>query len=146
MDNISGLVIGASLIGLVLLVVVLIAIFYKPAKRLEVTCNFKPDSDKTDSVIKVAVKNIGKKRLKLVAPYVKFSHYTHFKLYQITSAKAHCKFPRIMKIGDEIGCEVDLTPYKDLLAKNEWHPTHVRVIVKDTVGLEFQSENLDYKL
>jgi len=146
MNNISGFVLGLSLIGFVLLVVALIALFYKPAKKLKVNGKYRPNSFGKESVIKVDVKNVGKKQLKLTAPYVKFTHINHSKLYQITSAKAHCKFPRIMKIGDEIGCDVDLTHYKELLEKNDWHPTHVRVIVKDTVGLEFQSKALDYHL
>ena len=146
MNNISGIAIGLSLVGLVLLVVALIALFYKPGKRLKVIADYKPNYDGKDSVLKVSVKNIGKKHLKLTAPYVKFSHHSHSKLYQIKSSKAKCKFPRLMKVGDEIGCEVELLDYKEKLNDNEWHPTHVKVLVKDTVGLEFGSKNLDYKL
>lgn len=146
MNNISGIAIGLSLVGLVLLVVVLIALFYKPGKRLKVIADYKPNYDGKDSVIKVKVKNIGKKHLKLTAPYVKFSHNTHTKLYQIKSKKSQCKFPRVMKVGDEIGCEVDLLEYKEKLVDNEWHPVHVKILVKDTMGLEFGSKDLDYKL
>jgi len=146
MNDISGITIGLSLVGLVLLVVILIALFYKPGKRLKVIADYKPNYDGKDSVLKVSVKNVGKKHLKLTAPYVKFSHHNHSKLYQIKSDKAQCTFPRVMRVGDEIGCEVELLHYKDEIDENEWHPTHVKVLVKDTVGLEFASKTLDYKL
>ncbi len=146
MDSLSGISIGLSLVGLVLLIVALIAIFYKPPKRLKVDCKFKTDdAKKKDSVVTVQVENIGKREVKLVSPYVSFSHASHSKLFQMKADKVECKFPRIINIGDKLSCEVDLSQYKELLDKHDFHPTHMKVIIKDTVGLKFNSHTLTFK-
>ena len=146
MDSFSGIALGLSLVGLVLLVVILIALFYKPPKRLKVDCNFKAeDQEKKDSVIKVKVENIGRRKLKLVSPYVRFSHANHSKLYQMQSDKVQCSFPRIVNIGDVLECEVDLSVYKESLDVHDFHPTHMKLIMKDTAGLQFPSHTLHFK-
>lgn len=146
MDSISGIALGLSLIGLVLLVVILIALFYKPPKRLKVDCQFKAvGKEDKYSVVTVSVKNIGKRKLKLVSPYVRFSHTTHTKLFQMKSDKVQCKFPIIINMKDEMSCDVDLHQYKELLDNHDFHPTHVKVIMKDTAGLEFESHTLAFK-
>jgi hypothetical protein len=134
------------LIGLVLLVVILIAIFYKPPKRLKVKCDFKAE-DKTDkhSVINVSVENIGKRQVKMVSPYVRFSHTSHSKLFQMKPKNVECRFPRIINVGEKLSCEVDLHEYKDSLDEHDFHPTHMKVIIKDTVGLNFDSHTLAFK-
>ncbi len=146
MDAFSGIALGLSLMGLVLLVVILIAIFYKPPKRLKVGCQFKADGKEDKySIITVSVKNIGKRKLKLVAPYVRFSHTTHAKLFQMKPDKLQCRFPQIVNIGQEMSCDVDLHQYKEALENHDFHPTHIKVIMKDTAGLEFESHSLTFK-
>ena len=64
MGAFSGIALGLSLMGLVLLVVILIAIFYNPPKRLKVDCKFKTDNKEDKySIVTVSVENIGKKKL-----------------------------------------------------------------------------------
>jgi len=146
MDAFSGIALGLSLMGLVLLVVILIALFYKPPKRLKVGCQFKDDGKEDKySVITVSVNNIGKRKLKLVAPYVRFSHATHSKLYQMKPDKLQCKFPQIVSVGQTMSCDVDLHQYKESLDAHDFHPTHMKVIMKDTAGLEFESHTLTFK-
>jgi len=146
MDSLSGIALGLSLIGLVLLVVIIIALFYKPPKRLKVDCQFKAvGKEDKYSVVTVSVKNIGKRKLKLVAPYVRFSHTTHTKLFQMKSDKLQCKFPLVVTVGGEMSCDVDLHQYKEMLENHDFHPTHMKVIMKDTAGLEFESQTLTFK-
>lgn len=147
MDNLSGITIAISLIGFVLLVVLLVTIFYRPAKRLQVTCNFKSDSDeKNDSVLVVNLENIGKRKLKILAPYVRFSHTTHSKLYQVKPETINCKFPRMLKIGEKLSCELDLGHFKTILEKHAFSPTHMKLIVNDSAGLDFESQSLGFKV
>ena len=146
MDSFSGIALGISLMGLVLLIVLLIAVFYKPPKRLKVDCKFKTDNKEDKySIITVSVENIGKKKLKLVAPYVRFSHATHTKLYQMKPDILQCKFPQIVSLKAKMSCDVDLHQYKESLENHDFHPTHMKVIMKDTAGLEFESPTLIFK-
>jgi hypothetical protein len=145
MDAFSGVTLGLSLVGLVLLVVLLIAIFYKPPKRLKVNCQFKEDNSKAkDSVVTVSVENIGKRQVKMVSPYVRFSHSTQSKLFQMKADKVQCAFPRIIDVGEKMSCEVDLSQYKESLDQHDFHPTQMKVIIKDTVGLNFNSSALAF--
>ncbi len=147
MGNISGITLAISLISFVILVVILVTLFYKPAKRLHVDCKFSDDTDQSKtSRLDVIIENIGKKRVKLVSPYVRFSHSQHSMLFQVKPNYTHCKFPHILKIGEKITCDVDLNHYKHLLEGNSFHPTHVKVIIKDMAGLDFASHNLEFKI
>jgi len=145
MDNLSSFTIALSLIGFVLLVVALVMLFYKPPKKLKVVCKFKDDSNKNlKSAVEIDVENIGKKRMKMLAPYVKFSHATHSKLFQLKPEKASCRFPRIIKIGDKLNCEVDLSQYESSLESISFNPTHVKIFLEDTAGLRFYSQSLEF--
>jgi hypothetical protein len=147
MDNFSGITLGLSLIGFVLLVVVLVSIFYRPAKRLNVACNFQSGSDeKQDAMLTIEFENIGKRNLKLLAPYVRFSHATHSKLYQVKPETITCKFPRSVKIGEKLNCQLDLGHFKTILEKQSFSPTHVKLIINDSAGLDFESHSLAFKL
>lgn len=145
MDIESGYFIALVLIGLILLVVALVAIFYKPGKRLYVNCNFKSDKDNINkSIIEVFVENVGKKRVKMVFPYVKFSSSTSSKLFQLNSKKVNYRFPKIIKKGEKLNFEVDISQYNNILKNQSFNTTHIKVVVEDTVGLQFKSHNLDF--
>ena len=145
MDDISGVTIALSLVGFVLLVVALVALLYKPPKKLKVVCKFKDDSIKNlKSIVEIDVENIGKKRMKMLAPYVKFSHATHSKLFQVKPEMVNTRFPRIIKIGDKLNCEVDLSQYTSSLESISFNPTHVKIFLEDTAGLRFYSQNLEF--
>ena len=141
----SGYFLALVLVGFVLLVVALVAIFYKPGKRLNVNYNFKSDKDKLNkSIIEVFVENIGKKRVKMLFPYVKFSSTSSSKLFQLNSERVNCRFPKIIKKGEKLNFEIDISQYINILKKQSFEPTHVRVVIEDTVGLKFKSHNLDF--
>ena len=145
MDNLSSVTIALSLVGFIFLVVALVMLFYKPPKKLKVVCKFKDYSNKNiKSVVEIDVENIGKKRMKILAPYIKFSHTTHSKLFQLKSEKAICRFPRIIKIGDKLNCEVDLSQYASSLESISFKPTHVKIFLEDTAGLRFYSQNMEF--
>jgi hypothetical protein len=147
MDSFSGIAIGLSMIGFVLLVGLLVALFYRPAKRLQVTSSFKTGSDeKHDAMLIINIDNIGKRQLKLRAPYVRFSHATHSKLFQVKPEMISCKFPRTVKVGEKLSCELDLGHFKTLLEKHSFSPTHVKLIINDSAGLDFESPSLSFKI
>ncbi len=147
MGDISGITLAISLISFVVLVVILVTLFYKPAKRLHVDCKFSDTKDQSKtSILDVTIENIGKRRIKLVAPYVKFSHAQHSLLFQVKHDLTRTRFPKMLKIGEKMTVDVDLSHYKHLLESNSFHPTHVKVIVKDMAGLDFASHNLEFSI
>ncbi|MCF8378383.1 MAG: hypothetical protein K9H49_02330 [Bacteroidales bacterium] len=147
MDDLSSVTIVLSIVGFIALVTILVLILYKPAKNLEVVSKFTAESEKDNRhQVFITVKNTGKKRLKMYAPYLKFSNGPHAQIYQVNPHKVHCRFPRIIKIGEEVSCNIDLTDYHHSLEKDNFHPSHFKVIIKDTVGMSFSSHSLDYSL
>jgi hypothetical protein len=146
MENISGITLSLGLIGFVLLVVALVAIFYKPAKRLKVDCNFKQGSDNSlKSSLLIDIENIGKRSMKLMPPFVKFTQTTHSKLFAVKPEYVRCKFPLWLKVGEKLNCEVDLNHFTIPLEKIEFIPTHLKIIVNDSAGLDFESRSLEIK-
>jgi len=144
MDSFSGITLGLTLIGFVLLVVGLVAIFYKPAKRLKVDCTFKPGSVNTmNSTLVINLENVGKRQLKLQAPFIRFSHATHSKIYSVKPEYIRCRFPHILEIGEKLNCELELSHFTSQLQKHEFNPTHVKIQINESAGLDFESHSLD---
>ena len=145
MDDLSSVTIVLSIVGFIAIITVLVIILYKPPKKLDVESKFasKENSEKPH-LVDVNIKNTGKKRLKMNSPYVKFINGPSVQIYQINPQKIHCRFPRIIKVGEEISCTVDLTEYHKSLEKDSFHPTHFKIVIKDTVGMNFSSHSLDY--
>lgn len=143
MDNVSGILIALSLIGLVLLVVVIIALFYKPPKNLLVKCKLSVNGDK--KTLDFEVLNDGKKRLKLQEPLVKFTHATSKKMFQVKKEYLQAKFPKVLKIGESFAGSINIDHYEEVLRKNSFEPTHVKVIFLESAGLEFQSHSIDFE-
>jgi len=147
MGNISGIYLGLTLIGFVLLVVALVAIFYRPAKRLKVDCAFKDGNDNSlNSILRIDIENVGKRTMKLMPLYIRFSHTNHSKLFAVKPKLLHIRFPRMIKIGEKLTCELDLKHYDQLLKTHSLIPTHLKVIVNDSAGLDFESHSLDLKV
>ena len=140
MDSLSGVTLGLSLVGLILLVVLLVAVFYKPPKKLSIISKFKRGDDTNKLILAINVENIGKKRVKVVAPYIKFSTSSKSKKFQVNPKNASCRFPRIIKIGDKLGCDIDISYYLDILDKQSFKPTNLIVYIEDNVGLNFHSK------
>jgi hypothetical protein len=147
MDNQSWIVMILSVAGTILLIVALVSLFYKPAKRLSVICTYKdvPEGE-TGQELKIVIENDGKRNIDILSPYIRFSTAAHSKIFQIKSEKVHCKFPKIIKIGETMSCEIDLYQYKESMLEHTFHPSHLSVIIKDTAGLEFTSAHLHYKI
>ena len=138
----DGIFIAISMAGIVLLVVLLVTLFYKPKKRLRVEAKVNPENK---HIVEVHVKNVGKRRVKVVAPYVKFSHGQKSRKYQVSLSKLNTKFPRVMKVGDELKCDVDLTHFHSVLEQKSMKSSHVKIIVENMVGMKYNSSTLDYK-
>ncbi len=147
MGDITSFQLVMIIVGFIALVTILILIFYKPPKNLKVKCEFIPDSLKSGGhKLKLDVQNTGKARVKMMAPFVRFIHGPTSQIYQLHSAKVHCKFPRIVKVGESVTCEFDLDDFREKLTRNDFHPTHVKIEIKDTVGMKFSSGSIDYKI
>lgn len=146
MDFESSFVIVGGIVSFMALVLILVLIFYKPGKKLEVTCSRKDQAEEKIKVVTVQVKNTGKKRIKIVAPFVSFYNIKHAEVFQIDPKKVKCKFPRILKVGDEVSCEVEIGHYRETIEKKDFDPTRVKIFVKDTVGMKFNSNSVDFHL
>jgi len=147
MQDVTSFQIVLVILGFIALVTILVLIFYKPAKNMSVHCEFIPDTQKTEGhKLKLNIDNIGKSKVKMMAPFVRFIHGPTSQIYQLSSEKVHCKFPRIVKIGETVSCEFDLDDFRDKLLKHDFHPTHVKIEIKDTVGMKFSSHSIDYKI
>lgn len=140
MDSLSGVTLGLSLIGLILLVGLLVAIFYKPPKKLSIISKFRKDDNINKLFLVITVENTGKKRVRIVGPYIKFSGNSKPKLYQVNHKSSMCKFPKMIKIGDQLSCEIDISYYLDILNKKSFKPTGLKVYIEDTAGLQFHSQ------
>ncbi|MCB0821329.1 MAG: hypothetical protein KDC09_01435 [Bacteroidales bacterium] len=144
MDTFSStqIIIGIGLF--ILLIVVLVSLLYKPGKKLEINCEHKELTDLKQNIISVHVKNTGKKRIKIVAPFVSFYSLTGSEIFQVDPKKVHCKFPRILKVGDEVNCEIEIGHYGETLKSKNFHPSNVKIFVKDTVGMKFNSNPFEF--
>jgi len=146
MDNQSAFLVFASVIGLVILIIVLVAILYKPMKRAAITCNYAVTGEGENArVLQIQVKNTGKKPLKIVSPYISFSSLRTTQNFQLKPEKIKVMFPRILNVNEELKCEAEIGHYDEYLSKSATHPGQVKVIIKDTEGLEFNSNAVDYK-
>lgn len=143
MDFQNGIFIAIAIICIVLLVAFLVSVFYKPKKRLQVQADFKADNE---HIVEVHVLNIGKRRVKMVAPYVKFSHGRKSRKYQIDPRWIKCKFPRVLNLGEEFTCEIDLEHFHSILEKKSMNSPHVKIIIENMVGMKYISHTLDYKI
>lgn len=141
MDFQNGIFIAIGIVGIVLLVTFLVTVFYKPKKRLQVKAEFE---DGNQHLLKVDVLNIGKRRLKMVAPYIKFTHGRKSRKYQVDPRKIKCKFPKALKVGEDFSCLIDLEHFHEVLEKKNMKSTHVRVIVENMVGMKYISHTVDY--
>ncbi|MCB2219340.1 MAG: hypothetical protein KQI35_03020 [Bacteroidetes bacterium] len=147
MEVTSAFFIVGSAVVLILLITVLLAILYKPGKKLAVHCDYKPHNTPGDQkYLEIHVKNTGKKQVKMMAPFISFYNIQSSQIFQLDPKKVHCKFPRILKVGDEVSCEAEIGHYKETLEKREFHPHKVKIYVKDTMGMKFNSNSLDYRV
>jgi hypothetical protein len=142
MDIQNGFYLAIGIAVVVLLVALLVSVFYKPGKRLHVDAKF---STVNKNVVEVHVKNVGKRKVKTVAPYVKFTHGRKTRKYQVNPVKLKCNFPHTMGVGEEVKCEIDLEQYHSVLKKKSMNPTHVKIIIENMVGMNFNSHTLNYK-
>jgi len=138
----DGTFVAISMTGIVLLVALLVTLFYKPKKRLRVEAKFNPNNN---HIVEIHATNIGKRRVKVVAPYVKFSHGQKSRKYQVSPSKLNTKFPRVLKVGDELKCEVDLTHFHSVLEQKSLKSSHVKIIIENMVGMKYNSRILDYE-
>ena len=143
MDSLSASTIVVILIGVLVTVFILVVILYKPPRQLKVHSNFKSGNDNSNSVLEVEIENVGKTREKITSPYLKFSAGFHTKKYQVGKEFVNCRYPRVLKPGEKLTCEIDIGHYQKLMEKEDFKATHLNVLVDDMVGMEFKSEEID---
>jgi hypothetical protein len=143
----SSLTYVLLIVGVIALVTILVALFYKPGKRLKVDARYitKNNEDPPGS-IEFHIVSIGTKRVKMATPFVMFYNPQHSILYEVRREYTSCKFPKILEPGNEMRCMFDLAHFHDVLGKQHFKPQHVRIVIRDTVGLRFNSNPLDYHL
>lgn len=136
-----------GIVGVIALVAIVVAFFYKPPKRLTVAANYSTagNADPPKS-LEFHIVNIGRKRVKMASPFVKFYNAQHSILYEVKKGYTSCKFPKIIEVGKEMHCQFDLDHFHDVLEKQNFEPQHVRIVIRDTVGMHFISNPLDYHL
>lgn len=143
----SSLVIVIGIVGAMALIAILVAVFYKPPKRLKVSANyFDLDNDDQPTSLEFHILNIGRKRVKMASPFVRFYSTQHTILYEVKGGYTSCKFPKILEVGQEMHCRFDLGHFHDVVEKLNFEPHHVRIVIRDTVGMHFNSNPLDYHL
>jgi hypothetical protein len=143
MDSLSASTIVVILLGVLVTVFILVVILYKPPRQLKVHSNLKSGNGNNNSVLEVKIENVGKTKEKIIPPYLKFSAGFHSKKYQVAKDFVNCRYPRILKPGEEMTCEIDISHYHKLMEKEDFKPTHLNVLIDDMVGMEFKSEEID---
>lgn len=147
MDFNSSLGIVLGIVGVIALVTTLVALLYKPPKRLKVSANYTVVSTgEQPKSLEFHIVNIGRKRVKMATPFVKFYSAQHSILYEVKKNYTSCRFPKILELGTEMHCQFDLEHFHDVLEKLNFKPQHVRIVIRDTVGMHFNSNPLDYHL
>ena len=143
----SSLVIVLMIVGVIALVTILVALFYKPGKRLNVDARYVSDGKKDPQAsLEFHIVNVGRKRVKMATPFVMFYNVQHSILYEIKREYTSCRFPKILEVGDEMRCMFDLAHFHDVLEKQHFKPHHTRIVIRDTIGMRFKSNPLDYHL
>jgi hypothetical protein len=143
MDSLSASTIVMILAGVLVTVFILVVVFYKPPRQLKVNSNYKSGSGDNNSLLELEIINVGKTREKIMPPYLKFSSGFSTKKYQVGKESVNCKYPRVIKPGERMVCEIDLSQYQKSLEKDDFKATHLVVVVDDMVGMEFKSESLE---
>lgn len=147
MDFDSSLSIVLTIVGVIALVTILVALFYKPGKQLKVDAKFVTKaSGEPPTSLEFHIVNIGRKRVKMAIPFVMFYSMQHSILYEIKREYTSCKFPKILEVGDEMRCLFELAHYHDVLEKQHFKSHHLRIVIRDTVGMRFKSNPLDYEI
>ena len=142
MDSQSGLLFVFSVAAFILLLVILLSLFYKPPRRLSVIAELS-NADSTNPSVHVKVENIGKKRVKIMPPYIKFYSGIHTQVFQINPKRAHHEFPVLMKKTQSDQCDIELGVFLEKLKSQDFHATKFKVLIKNSTGLEFFSQPVD---
>ena len=145
MDFDSSLVIVLFIVGTIAVVTTLVAVFYKPGKRLRVDAKYiASDSADPHASLEFHIVNIGSKRVKMAIPFVMFYSTQHSILYEIKQNYTSCRFPKIIEVGNEMRCKFDLAHFHEVLENQHFKANHVRIVIRDTIGMRFKSNPLDY--
>ncbi len=147
MDFNSSLVIVLTIVSSIALVTILVTLFYKPGKRLKVDAKFfSRNNEDPPASMEFHIVNVGTKRVKMATPFVMFYTMKHSVLYEIKNRYTSCRFPKILEVGDEMRCTFDLEHFHEVLEKQDFNPHHVKIVIRDTIGMRFNSNPLDYHL
>lgn len=147
MDNVSSLFIVIVIVSGIGLITLLVTLFYKPGKELKVDASYINDpEEKEKTCVEFHIVNIGRKRVKMATPFVRFYNGKHSMLFEIKKSYTSCKFPKIIPVGEEMRCRFDIDHFKEVLQHKSFHPQHVKIVIRDTVGMKFKSNSLDFEV
>jgi hypothetical protein len=147
MDFDTSVVIVLSIAGAIALITVLVALFYKPGKNLKVDASYiSTKKEAPPESIEFHIVNVGTKRVKMAIPFVVFYNAQHSILYEIKREYTSCYFPKILEVGKEMRCKFDCGHFHDVLQTLSFKPHHVKIVIRDTMGMRFNSNSLDYHL
>jgi len=147
MDFDTSLVIVLSIAGAIALITVLVALFYKPGKNLKVDASFiSTKNEGPPEGIEFHIANVGSKRVKMATPFVMFYNAQHSILYEIKRDYTSCRFPKILEVGNEMRCKFDCGHFHSVLETLSFKPQHIKIVIRDTMGMRFKSNPLDYQL
>ena len=133
------------IVGAIAIVTVLVIIFYKPGKKLKVDAAYLVESGSSDKFIEFHIVNVGKKRVKLGIPFVRFYSGRQSLLFEIKKSYTSCKFPKILEVGQEMRCKFEVAHFYEVLDNKNFHPHHVKIVIRETIGMRFRSNTLEYK-
>jgi len=88
----------------------------------------------------VTVQNIGNKRIKIVSPFIKCKCGGKTKLFQVKPSNVTASFPKVIKPGDKYDFAINVANYSRFLNKRSLDIKAVKIIIKDTIGVKFQSD------
>jgi len=143
----SSLTIVLFIVASIAVVTTLVALFYKPGKQLKVDANFVEGKDgMPPESLEFHIVNTGRKRVKMAVPFVMFYNMQHSILYEIKREFTSCRFPKILEVGDEMRCKFNLAHYHEVLEKQKFKSHHVRIVIRDTMGMRFKSNPLEYEV
>ncbi|MCD4734947.1 MAG: hypothetical protein K8R53_02795 [Bacteroidales bacterium] len=141
MENESfRLILIFGILGLVIIASILLAIFFKPGKRLIVNSKIDQSEKDEEKKLLVTLQNIGNKRMKIVSPFIKFKCGSKTRLFQVKPSNVTASFPKVIKPGDKCNFAIHVGSYARFLKKKSLEIKAVKIIIKDTVGIKFQSE------
>lgn len=144
MDFQSSLVIITWIGVFIALVIILIIVFYKPARKFQVVADFqKASQDEPGPHISFSVKNIGKINDQIFTAFMKCLSDSENPMFDLRDKVKKHRLPIALKIGEEVDFVVPWDILKRKLESKSINPRQFKIIIENSVGMEFVSKTID---